>query len=117
MVTDAEFRDVIFSIHENKAPGPYGYSSSFYDKAWQVIGGDICQDVRDFFANGVMLEAVNATVINVIPKIDVPKSVSDNQPIACCNVLYKTITKIIATRAQAVMPSLVGMEQSAFCKR
>ncbi|KAL0339359.1 UNVERIFIED_CONTAM: hypothetical protein Sangu_1458000 [Sesamum angustifolium] len=40
--------------------------------------------------------------------------VSDYQPIACCNILYKTITKIIVKRMQLILHLLIGYSQNAF---
>ncbi|KAL0387928.1 UNVERIFIED_CONTAM: putative ribonuclease H protein [Sesamum radiatum] len=40
--------------------------------------------------------------------------VSDYRPIACCNVLYKAITKIIVKRMQRVLPLLIDYSQNAF---
>ncbi|KAL0302323.1 UNVERIFIED_CONTAM: hypothetical protein Scaly_3036400 [Sesamum calycinum] len=43
-----------------------------------------------------------------------PSQVSDYRPIACCNVLYKTITKIIVKRMQLILHLLIDYSQNAF---
>ncbi|OWM79398.1 hypothetical protein CDL15_Pgr022810 [Punica granatum] len=40
----------------------------------------------------------------------------DFRSIACCNTIYKCITKILANRVEGVLPDLVSMNQSAFIK-
>ena len=40
----------------------------------------------------------------------------DYRPIACCNVVYKCITKVIANRLQPVLPHIINLGQSAFVK-
>ncbi|XP_060965679.1 uncharacterized protein LOC133034584 [Cannabis sativa] len=45
-----------------------------------------------------------------------PKSASDYRPIACCNTIYKCISKIICTRLSEVLASLVQSNQGAFVK-
>ncbi|GKG48478.1 hypothetical protein Tco_0510363, partial [Tanacetum coccineum] len=81
-----------------KAAGPDGYSSCFFKKASDVIGTDICLVVSKFFVSGKILGEINATLIALVPKIDVPNKVSDFSHVACYNVLYKYISKIITNR-------------------
>ena len=42
-----------------------------------------------------MLKAWNGTALTLIPKVDVPSSMRDFRPIACCNVIYKCISNVI----------------------
>ncbi|GKE75511.1 hypothetical protein Tco_1537552, partial [Tanacetum coccineum] len=97
-ISDAEIKNAMFDIEDSKAPSPDGYTTRFYKLAWSIIGKDICQAVREFFLNGKLLGEVNATLISLVPKIQTPDKVSDFRPIACCNVLYKCISKIIINR-------------------
>ncbi|KAL0295057.1 UNVERIFIED_CONTAM: hypothetical protein Sradi_6855500 [Sesamum radiatum] len=61
-----------------------------------------------------LLKQINATVLTLIPKVQTPTRVSEFRPIACCNVLYKAISKILVRRMQQVMHSLVDFSQNAF---
>nr|GEW40904.1 RNA-directed DNA polymerase, eukaryota, reverse transcriptase zinc-binding domain protein [Tanacetum cinerariifolium] len=62
---------------------------------------------------GLLLGEVNATLISLVPKIQNPDKVSDFRPIACCNVIYKCISKIITNRLKGVLGKLVHESQSA----
>nr|XP_043620313.1 uncharacterized protein LOC122592176 [Erigeron canadensis] len=113
-VTDEEIKEAMFEIDSNKASGPDGYTSGFFKKAWVVIGKDVCNAVREFFINGKLLGEVNATLVALIPNITTPNKVSDFRPIACCNVIYKCISKILTKRIQNVLGKIVHIIQSSF---
>lgn len=49
-----------------------------------------------------------------IPKAMHALEAKDFRPISCCNVFYKTITKIIANKLASVVPNLVDSAQNAF---
>nr|XP_043625440.1 uncharacterized protein LOC122596860 [Erigeron canadensis] len=85
-VTDEEIKEALFDIDSNKAAGPNGFTSGFFKKAWNVIGKDVCDGIKEIFLNGKLLGDLNATLIALIPKIATPNRVSDFRPIACCNI-------------------------------
>ncbi|XP_074351346.1 uncharacterized protein LOC141690446 [Apium graveolens] len=57
---------------------------------------------------------VNSTFIALIPKMVAPTQMQDFRPISLCTVLYKCISKIIASRLKKIMSSMVDISQSAF---
>nr|GEV34469.1 hypothetical protein [Tanacetum cinerariifolium] len=81
-VTDQEIKVTLFDIDNNKAPGPDCFSSCFFKKAWEFIGHDVCDDIKEFFYNGKLLGEANATMIALVPKCSVPLKVSDFRRIA-----------------------------------
>ncbi|GJW18232.1 RNA-directed DNA polymerase, eukaryota, reverse transcriptase zinc-binding domain protein [Tanacetum coccineum] len=113
-VTNQEIKLTMFSIDDCKAPGPDGYTACFFKKAWSVIGNDVCLAVKEFFNSGKMLKEINSTLIALIPKVHHPKLVTEFRPIACCNVLYKCISKILTNRIKESLNKLVNLNQSAF---
>ena len=61
-----------------------------------------------------MIHQVNETFLSLIPKIDKPETFSHFRPIGLCNVSYKLVTKIPATRLKEYMPRLISQCQSSF---
>lgn len=52
--------------------------------------------------------------MTLIPKSNHTPTVRDFRPIACCKVVYKVISKIIASRLAPVLGSLIDNAQAAF---
>ena len=52
----------------------------------------------------------------MIPKIICPNSIGDYRPIACCNMLYKVLSKLISERLRGVLPGNIAENQGAFVK-
>ncbi|GKB52892.1 hypothetical protein Tco_0903645 [Tanacetum coccineum] len=125
-ITNSERKNAMFNIGDNKALGPDGYTFTFFKNAWEVVGNDVCLAIKEFFRIEKLLGEVNATLISLIPKITTPNKVSDYRPIACCNVVYKCISKIITERIKpglhklfelsivVMNPTSAGMKASPF---
>lgn len=111
---EEEVRRATFEIHADKAPGPDGFSASFYQSFWTTLGKDIYREIRTFFTTGNMDSRINETHVCLIPKTSTPSTAAEYRPIALCNVRYKIIAKILTKRLQKWLPSLISPHQSAF---
>ncbi|GJW82256.1 RNA-directed DNA polymerase, eukaryota, reverse transcriptase zinc-binding domain protein [Tanacetum coccineum] len=111
MAKSIEDRNDIFTC---TLTSPDGYTACFFKKAWKVVEKDICDAVKDFFLNGKMLKEINSIIISLVPKMNTPQKVSDFRPIACCNVLYKIISKILTERIKSGLKKVVNVNRSAF---
>ncbi|KAL2893324.1 LINE-1 retrotransposable element ORF2 protein [Bienertia sinuspersici] len=112
--TKEEVRKAIFSIPGNKSPGPDGFGTHFYKQNWDLIGEEVTNAILDFFESGKLLKEVNNTFLVLIPKVSKPLDVSEFRPIACCNTIYKGITKLLCSRLKEVLPDLISENQGAF---
>ncbi|GJV23895.1 hypothetical protein Tco_1376590 [Tanacetum coccineum] len=50
-VSDSEIKGALFSMGDDKAPGPYGFTAAFFKKSWDIVGGEVTIAIRDFFSN------------------------------------------------------------------
>lgn len=102
------------SIHSTKSPGPDGFNSYFFKFSWSIVGDDFVAAVQNFFKSGKMLKEINCTFITLLAKCDNPSTIGYFRPISCCNVIYKCISKIIASKMKFVLKGLISSNQSAF---
>ncbi|CAN1159647.1 LINE-1 retrotransposable element ORF2 protein [Linum perenne] len=115
-VNPKEIQTALFSLGADKSPGPDGFTVHFYKTSWGIIGQDITLAVQNFFDKGDLPHQVNATTLTLIPKVLNADEFKNFRPISCCNVLYKCITKLIATRIGRILPQIISPSQSAFIK-
>ncbi|GKD54007.1 RNA-directed DNA polymerase, eukaryota, reverse transcriptase zinc-binding domain protein, partial [Tanacetum coccineum] len=113
-VSNDEAKAALFDIDDDKALGPDGFTSKFFKDSWETVGMDLCDVVKEFFKSGKMLGELNTTLISLVPKCKIPVKVTDYRPIACYNVVYKCISKVITNRIKVVLNGLIDSNQSVF---
>ena len=100
----------------NKSPGPDGFPCEFLKTTWPVIAHDFTVAVQSVFRLGFLPKGINSTILALVPKKTTSAEMRDFRPIACCNVLYKVISKILANRLKVFLPRMISENQSAFVK-
>lgn len=109
-----EIKVACFSIHPDKAPGPDGFSASFYQTNWETVKNQVILEIQSFFSSGLLPCNINNTHVRLIPKIKSPKKMTDYRPIALCSVYYKIIAKLLTKRLQPFLAAIISENQSAF---
>ena len=114
-VQGEEIKKILFSMPTNKAPGPDGFTVKFYKASWPVVGKDFILAVQSFLYS-FLPKSTNATLLSLISKSPEAERMTDCRPIACCNIVYKVISKILDRRLKATLPSAIKLNQCAFVK-
>ena len=113
-VTDEEIKIGLWLMKANKAPGLDGLHAGFFQLFWPTMGESVIQEVKHIFTSRKILEYLNRTYIELIPKIQGPKTLGNYRPISLCNIVYKIVTKIIVGRLRPYLEKLVSPLQLAF---
>ncbi|XP_071923161.1 uncharacterized protein [Coffea arabica] len=109
-----EVTRVVFSMDDDSAAGPDGFTGKFFTFAWEVVGPDIFQAILSFFCGAELPRFVIATSIVLIPKVLNPQSFSQFRPISVCNFLNKVISRILVSCLTSILPRIISPRQSGF---
>lgn len=110
----AEVKEAVFLLGAFKAPGPDGLQPLFYHRFWHIVGHAVTTVVQRAFSEGQLPEGVNETLINLIPKVDHPDSITQFRPISLCNVIVRIISKVLVGIIRPLLHKLVSPNQSSF---
>lgn len=115
--SEAELEHTIKMIPPEKAPGPDGFTGSFYKKFWDILKGDLVRAMQSFYnLQAGPLHHLNGANIVLIPKLQVSECAHDFRPVSLIHSFAKLITKTLATRLSKNMDHLISSSQSAFIK-
>ena len=81
---------------------------------YTIIEIDLLAMVKESTTSGRVIGALNSTFIYLFPKKSKPISFNEYMPISLCNLVYKVIFKIIATRIKDYLSKFVSKEQFGF---
>lgn len=102
------------SMPNGKAPGPDGFTIDFFKFCWPILKNNVHALVQESKTQKLVLKALNATFLTLIPKGDSADSPDKFSPIALCNVVYKIISKVLANRLKFFLPLLISHHQSGY---
>ena len=111
---EVEIHVALLKLNGDKAPGPDGFTTAFWQLSWDLVKLDILDLFKDFHERGRFGKDLNSTFLVLIPKIRGAEDLKDFRPISLVGSIYKLIAKVLANRLKKVMNGLVNPAQNAF---
>jgi hypothetical protein len=111
-----EVKKVVFEMRENSAPGPDGFSVSFYKSSWDTVKAELMNMVNDFSMGNLDIARLNYGVITLIPKVKEATNVKQFRPICLLNVSFKIFTKLFTVRLMGVANKIINLSQTTFIR-
>jgi hypothetical protein len=111
-----EVKKVVFEMRENSAPGPDGFSVSFYKSSWDTVKAELMNMVNDFSMGNLDIARLNYGVITLIPKVKEATNVKQFRPICLLNVSFKIFTKLFTVRLTGVANKIINLSQTTFIR-
>ncbi|CAH2306955.1 Hypothetical predicted protein, partial [Pelobates cultripes] len=98
-----------------RAPGPDGFPSGYYKQFAMTLLPWLTRAVNEVSEGGHFgTESLTATIAVLLKPGKDPEHCCSYRPISLLNVDTKLLTKVLATRLQRILPSLVHVDQTGF---
>ena len=111
----SEIEDAIKSSVSGKSPGNDGLGREFYIIFWKNISQPLYESFLDGFKNGILSTSQRQAVIKLLEKKGKDKRfISNWRPISLINYDAKLLSKCLAKRLKAVLPSIIKSDQTAY---
>ena len=116
-LTMEEIKRVIKLFSRNKTPGDDGFSVEFYEAFLDLLGGNLLDCYNEAFHENQLSISQRRGIISLIPKSEENlNEITCWRPITLLNVDYKILARIVATRIEPSLPSLIHSDQTGFIK-
>lgn len=109
-----EVKKVVWSIEDDKALGPDGFTMAFFKHCWEVVKTDIMDTMINFHEEAFLNLGGNATFISFIPKSQDACRVYEFRPISLVGSIYKILSKTLSCRLNEALKNVISPNQSAF---
>ena len=114
---DFSKEEVVKVLHEmkgDKAPGPDGFTMTFFQKCWSVVEIDVMTFFDHFHRSSEFEWSLNASFLSLIPKKNNALNIKDFRPISLVGSVYKLLSKVLANRLRRVLDKLISESQNSF---
>ena len=106
-----ELRKAVFSMKDNKTPGPDGIGIEFYKLYFDELSEDLLKLYDDIFVGGSLCYSQYQVVLRLLYKKGDRKNIKNWRPISLQNVDLKIISKMLAERLKLVMSDIIHVDQ------
>lgn len=112
-----ELTRAVNSLQTGKSPGPDGFTSEFYKKFIKQLAPLLLSVFEESFVSGILPPTMRQAVVTLIPKKENnPIECSSYRPISLLNVDSKILSKMLASRLEVTLPSIISTDQTGFIK-
>jgi hypothetical protein len=105
---------VVFQMEYNKALGPYGFPTEFYQACWDIVKNDLMAMLIEFHADILPLYSNNFGTIILLLKCREVTQIKQYRCICLLNVSFKIFTKVATNRISHVAQKVISPSQTAF---
>lgn len=102
------------SLAKNKSPQWDGIPSEFFQECYKEIQLQLVRVVQEMMDTGSLSGEVNRGLITLIPKEGDLTLVTNYRPITLMGSFYRLMAKIMASRLQPLLPSIVRPHQTGY---
>lgn len=106
-----ELKAALDTCASSKSPGLDGLPYEFYKKTYSLIGPTLVQVFQNQLDSNLLIKSYRTGVTRLISKVNSVPTVSQLRPITLLACDYKILTKILASRLNAVLPSILSSNQ------
>lgn len=114
--TEGEIKDCLWSLHPLKSPSLDGFYGNFYRNYWSTVKEKLINSKMECLWLGCISFAANKTFLVLIPKIEKANNFNHYRLINLCNIAYRVVAKILATRLSKLLNNIVSPNQKAFMR-
>ncbi|XP_026451546.1 uncharacterized protein LOC113351841 [Papaver somniferum] len=84
---EEEIKHDVFNLNVDSAPGPDGFTGIFYRAAWEIIKGNLVDDIQFCWRYNIIPSGMNSNFIVLIPEIKGAKAAKSFRPIGLSRYL------------------------------
>uniref|UniRef100_A0A670IBL2 Reverse transcriptase domain-containing protein n=1 Tax=Podarcis muralis TaxID=64176 RepID=A0A670IBL2_PODMU len=110
-----EVIEVIKELKRGKAPGPDGFTASYYKEMKEVLVNPLTEVMNNILKGRDIPDTWKEAYITLIPKQDSDlMQVKNYRPISLLNTDYKIFAGILAKRLKKILKKLIHKDQAGF---
>lgn len=112
-IVTRELHEAVKRPAKNKSPGWDGIRSEFFQVCYEQIQSQLLGAVQEVLNTGALSEDLNG-LITLIPKGGDLTQVTNYRPITLLGTFYKIVAKLLASRLQQLLPTIVRPNQTGY---
>jgi hypothetical protein len=114
--SEKELEELVMDMKSDSAPGPDGFPVFFFKKFWGLVRLGVLHILNDFILGRIDIARLNFGVLSLIPKVPGADKITQFRPIALINVVFKIVSKALASKLDPIANRIISPNQTAFIK-